>query len=133
MGIASLILAGFFMLMVYWSVDSSCTSIAREIGQAEKKLAVMESECVREAAHWDEQKIPDRLSEKLLRFGLEMKYARQDQIVRMTPDGRPKAGQIAVTRARQRVRDGMMAQATSATAGLPVRPVSVPKKRTVRR
>jgi len=127
-GVVSLIVSIFLMLMLYWSVDSRCSSIAREIGQAEKRLAALDSEFVRVTAKWDEQKIPDRLSERLTRFGLEMKYARQDQVVRMSADGRPLPGQIAVARARQRVREGVMAQASvSETAAAPE---TVPVRRT---
>ena len=133
MGVAALIVTAFLMLMAYWSVDSRCTAIAREIGKAEKALAAYEAEYVRETARWDEQKIPERLNEKLLRFGLEMRYAHQDQIVRMNADGRPKAGQIAVARARQRMREGVLAQATAASASQPIRPGAAAKKRGVRR
>jgi len=139
MGVVSLIVTIFVMSMVYWSVDSRCSSISREIGQAEKRLAELESEYVRVAARWDEQKIPARLSEKLTRFGLEMRYARQDQVVKMTPDGRPRPGQIAVTRARQRVQEGVMAQAavspveSAAANGAPVQNTARAKKRTARR
>lgn len=133
MGVAALIVTAFLMLMAYWSVDSRCTAIAREIGKAEKALAACEAEYVRETARWDEQKIPERLNEKLLRFGLEMRYAHQDQIVRMNADGRPKAGQIAVARARQRMREGVLAQATATPAAQPIRPGVAAKKRGVRR
>lgn len=134
-GFITLVLSAFVMAMVYWQVDSQCSTISREIGEAEKRLKKLESDYVREAARWDEQKIPDRLSEKLLRFGLEMKYARQDQIVRMNADGRPMPG-LAVTRARQRMREDMMAQAqTSESTGAQVRPVAATpvKRRTARR
>lgn len=109
MGIGVLLLTSFIMAMAYCSLDSRCTSISREIGKAEKRLEALEAECVQEMAHWDAMKTPEKLSEKLLRFGLEMKYARQDQIVRMNADGRPAAGQISVTRARQRVRTSTLA------------------------
>lgn len=109
MGIVVLIVTGFIMLMAYWSLDSRCSSISREIGKAEKRYEALEAECVQEMAHWDAMKTPEKLSEKLLRFGLEMKYARQDQIVRMNADGRPVAGQISVARARQRIRTSTIA------------------------
>ncbi len=104
MGVASLILCGFVVMMTYWLFDSQCTSIQREIGKAEKEFDALESECVRETARWDRMKTPEKLAECLVRFGLEMKMQRQDQIVRMNRDGRPEPNQIAVARARSRVR-----------------------------
>lgn len=116
-GVVVLLLTGFMMAMVYWILDSQCSSIAREIGKAEKRYAALEAECVQETARWESLKTPERLSEKLLRFGLEMKYARQDQIVRMTADGRPANGQLSVTRARQRMRTDAMASMESGATG----------------
>lgn len=104
MGIASLIVSALIMAMIYYVLDSRCTLIARDIGKVERRFAQLESECVREAARWDELKTPARLTEKLSRFGLEMRYPRQDQIVRMTADGRPAAGQISVARAQARAK-----------------------------
>ncbi len=104
MGIASLIVSALIMAMIYYVLDSRCTLIARDIGKVERRFAQLEAECVREAARWDELKTPARLTEKLSRFGLEMRYPRQDQIVRMTADGRPAAGQISVARAQARAK-----------------------------
>ena len=88
MGIASLIVSALIMTMIYYVLDSRCTLIARDIGKVERRFTQLEAECVREAARWDELKVTERLTEKLNRFGLEMRYPRQDQIVRMTADGR---------------------------------------------
>lgn len=104
-GVIVLIVTGFIMLMAYWSLDSRCASIAREIGTAEKRFSALEAECVQAMASWDGQKTPEKLSEKLVRFGLEMRYARQDQIVRMGAGGSVvSSNQISVVRARQRAR-----------------------------
>lgn len=105
-GIASLIVSALIMAMIYYMLDSRCDLINRDILKAEKRLSALESECVREAARWDEQKVTERLTEKLMRFGLEMRYPRQDQIVRMNADGRPQLG-LAVKRigARNRIGD----------------------------
>ena len=104
MGIASLIVSALIMAMIYYVLDSRCTLIARDIGKVERRFAQLEAECVREAARWDELKTTERLTEKLNRFGLEMRYPRQDQIVRMTADGRPAVGQISVARAQARAK-----------------------------
>lgn len=116
-GISSLLFTAFIAVLAYYFIDSRCSSIAREIGKAEKRLAALETEYVREAAKWDELKIPERLAEKLTRFGLEMRYARQDQIVRMTPDGRPAPGQLSVARANARMRNGASATMLAGQGG----------------
>lgn len=66
-------------------------------------------------ASWDGQKTPEKLSEKLVRFGLEMRYARQDQIVRMGVGGSAvSSNQISVVRARQRSRTPTVAMQAGA-------------------
>jgi hypothetical protein len=104
MAVAALILCVLLMVLVYWLFDSRCSAIQREIGKAEKVYATLETDCMRETARWDEMKTPEKLAECLTRFGLEMKIQRQDQIVRMNRDGRPAPNQIAVSRARMRIR-----------------------------
>lgn len=141
MGVASLILCGFVVMMVYWMFDSKCTAIQRDIDKAEKEYKALETECTRETSTWNSMKTPEKLSAHLTRFGLEMKLTRQDQIVRMNREGRPVPGQIAVTRARSRSQSiGNMAFKSS-TAGSPATSVpsssrtgrQLPKARTVRR
>lgn len=107
-GVASLIVSALIMAMIYYVLDSRCDLINNDIGKAERRLKALESECVREAARWDEMKIPERLNEKLTRFGLEMRYPRQDQIVQMNADGRAIEG-LAVKRRQQRNKIGDLA------------------------
>ncbi len=116
MGIASLIVSALIMTMIYYVLDSRCTLIARDIGKVERRFTQLEAECVREAARWDELKVTERLTEKLNRFGLEMRYPRQDQIVRMTADGRPAVGQISVARAQARAKAADVAFNDAVTA-----------------
>ena len=116
MGIASLIVSALIMTMIYYVLDSRCTLIARDIGKVERRCTQLEAECVREAARWDELKVTERLTEKLNRFGLEMRYPRQDQIVRMTADGRPAVGQISVARAQARAKAADVAFNDAVTA-----------------
>lgn len=110
MGLAALLVSAFIMLMIYWSLDSRCTTIAQEIGKCEKKFQLLDQESVREMARWNELTPPEKLEEKLVRFGLEMNYARADQWIRMNADGRPQPGQIAVARARTKIASNPVAQ-----------------------
>lgn len=111
-GFVALVFSGFVMMMVYWWLDSGCTTIAEEIGKAEKSFMTLEQEAVREAARWNEMTTPEKLEEKLTRFGLEMNLARADQWVHMNADGRPQPGQISVARAKSRASGASLVDAT---------------------
>ena len=100
MGIASLIVSAFIMMMIFFAMNSRCSAISREIGQREKALQRLESELTRETTRWEEMKVPERLKVALARFGLEMDIPREDQIVRMGRNGMPVPGQIAIARMR---------------------------------
>ena len=112
MGVASLIVSGFIMLMIFFSMDSRCSSITREIGEKEKELQKLEAELTREKTRWDEMKVPERLSIALTKFGLAMSAPREDQIVRMTSAGIPASGQIALRRMKGASRSGSVASVT---------------------
>lgn len=114
-GMAVLVVTGFFILMSYLWLETRCSTIMRDIGRAEKRLAALEAEREREQARWNEMKVPQRLEEKLIRFGLEMKYPTANQVVRMTANGRPREGQLSVARARNRAGLGDVAQASAVT------------------
>jgi len=100
MGVASLIVSAFIMLMIFFAMNSRCSTITREIGLREKTLQRLESELTREKTRWDEMKVPERLKIALTRFGLEMDIPREDQIVRMGRTGVPVPGQLALARLR---------------------------------
>ena len=98
MGVASLIVSGFIMLMIFFGMNSRCSSISREIGKKERELQKLEAELTREKTRWDEMKVPERLNIALARFGLEMSAPREDQLVRMNGAGIPAPGQLALKR-----------------------------------
>ena len=98
MGVASLIISGFIMMMIFFTVNSRCSSITREIGDREHELQRLNAELAREKTRWDEMKVTERLNVALTRFGLEMAAPREDQIVRMNRAGQPAPGQLALKR-----------------------------------
>ncbi len=100
MGIASLIVSGFIMMMIFFAVNSRCAAITREIGVKEKELKRLEAELTREKTRWDDMKTPAKLKRALIKFGLEMNLPREDQIVRMGRSGAPVPGQLALARLR---------------------------------
>jgi len=122
-GVVALLVTVFAMVMFYCMLGMQCTSIAQELQEAEKTYRQLSKESERVAARWNELMAVERLQEKLTRFGLEMNIPRQDQVVRMNAAGRPKPGQIAVARARERLATANMAQ---------VSPETQPRKRTAR-
>ena len=101
-GIVALLVTGFAMVMVYCVLGMRCTSIARELQEAEKDYEQLTREGDRVATRWTELMAVDRLQERITRFGLDMNFPRPDQVVRMNAAGRPIQG-IAVTRARERL------------------------------
>lgn len=116
-----------------WSLQAKCDKIRAKIAHAEKRLAQQDSEYEREATRLEEMVTPEKLAEKLIRFGLEMNYARADQVVRMTAHGHPAPGQISVARALQRARtDAMAYQDVSTPSPLRMGRLTT-KRRSVRR
>lgn len=113
MGVASLIVSAFIMLMIVFGMNSRCSSISREIGRKEKELQRLEAELTREKTRWDEMKVPERLNVALARFGLEMSAPREEQVVRMTGDGVPAPGQLALKRMQGLTKTDAMASNSS--------------------
>ncbi len=55
-GMVALIVTSFIMLMIYWTLDSQCTSILREIGKSENEAKLLDAEYGREDARWNAMK-----------------------------------------------------------------------------
>ena len=124
--IVSLIVMGFIMLMVCCNLEARCGAIADEIGAAEKTMAALEREYSREMVRWEGMKTPEKLTDRLLRSGLDMRFSRPEQVVRMTKGGVPAPGQISVARANLRSQLSTVAQLQPA-------PAKRNNKKTVRR
>ena len=100
--IVALIVLSFFALMVYWSQDARCSALSQEIGRAEREYKRLESNCQREASNWEDLKTLANLDQALIRHGIDMRQANQEQIVHMGANGQPEPGQISVARIRSR-------------------------------
>ena len=101
--IVTLIVLSFLAIMIYWSQDSYCSTLAQEIGKAEKEYKRLENDCQREAASWDRLKTPDNLRQAFIRHGLDMDRPNQEQVIHMDAKGLPKPGQMSVARIRRRL------------------------------
>ena len=100
MGVASLFVSAFIMMMIFFAMNAKCSAITREIGLKERELQRLDGELAREKTRWDDMKVPERLKTALTRFGLEMDVPREDQLVRMSNAGVPVPGQLALARLR---------------------------------
>lgn len=126
-GIFALIFCVCIAMLVYWSLDQRCTTIGREIGKAERTIKSLETELGRENMKWAEMTSPQKLDEKLVRFGIQMRRQALDQVVKMNIDGRPAQG-LAVQRALNRNR-----MKSEVLAGDSAVPSSTKKPQRVRR
>ena len=129
MGVASLIVSAFIMLMIFFSINSRCSSISREIGKKEKELQKLEAELTREKTRWDEMKVPERLSIALTKFGLAMSAPREDQMVRMTSAGVPAPGQLALRRMKGSSKSGSMASVSPRSRSVRTATTSASRRR----
>ena len=114
-GVVAVLMTVFLVVMCYCALGMRCTSIAKELQQAEKEYKQLTKESERVAARWTELMAVKQLEEKLARFGLEMNLQRADQVVRLNAKGRPLSNQIAVTRAKERLATANMAQMSPGT------------------
>lgn len=97
-----LLITGSIMIFAYWFFDFRCVTIANDIGKAEKKLRLLNSNLEREMMKWNEMKTPERLEAALAKHGLDMHNPRPDQVIKMGIDGDVAPRQMSVVRARRR-------------------------------
>jgi len=81
-----------FVLFGYLAVDNRCNARGQLIRDLEKRYASLEDERIREEAKWNAMKTPDELERRLLQHGIQMVYARPDQVIRMPALGLAVAG-----------------------------------------
>jgi len=99
---AAILLLFFVMVILNMLSSSRCTQLVGEKCKMERELAKLEDARMRESSRWEEMKTPEKIEAALVRHGLKMSLPRFDQTIRVRKDGSIPAGQIAVTRARQR-------------------------------
>ena len=94
----------FFFVMVILNLlsSSSCTQLQNAKGAFEREIAKLEDARTREATRWEKLKTTENIENALFRHGLSMKLPRADQIIRMTAEGRPRAGQISLSKMKMR-------------------------------
>ena len=103
MHIGAVVLMLFAMVILNLLASSSCQQQHKEIGEKERELAKLEDSFTRESTRWEEMKTRERIDAALRSHGLKMDFAAPDQIVRVLANGKPRAGQTSVRRARARI------------------------------
>jgi len=100
---AAILVTLFVMVILHLLASSSCQQLMKTIGEKERQLARLEDERARESARWEEMKTTENLEQMLVKHGLKMRYSKSDQVVRMSANGRPQAGQRSVAKSRLRL------------------------------
>lgn len=98
--IATNIVFAVIMAVVYVLFDTSICSLKSDLNELDRQEKRLEDQYTREHARWEEMHTPEKLNQQLARFGLDMNYHRNDQIIRIDSHGRVHAGQFAARRAR---------------------------------
>lgn len=100
--VAGIIAALVTMVVVNLVADTRCTQTIKSIGEKEKQLARLEQDRLRESTAWDAMTTAENLDRALVRHGLNMRYPKPEQVVRMDASGTPRYGQTSVKLALQR-------------------------------
>ena len=90
------------MVIINLGAKSGCEKLVVSIRNKEREYNRLEEDRVRAIARWDEMTTPDRLDKALRAHGLNMKYPRADQQVRMTREGVPYRDQLSMKVAKKR-------------------------------
>lgn len=119
----------FFFVMVILNLlsSSSCTQLHNAKGELEREIARLDDAKMRESTRWEEMTTPEKVEESLVRFGIAMRPPRPEQMVRMTRDGRPHAGQLSLARLKSRT--GVKAASVTSSAKDVQSAVRVPYRR----
>lgn len=83
--------------------DARCSQVRDSIGRKEKMLARLEQDRDREDAAWQQMTTASNLERALIRHGLNMRYPKDEQVIRMDASGSPRPGQRSVELARCRL------------------------------
>ena len=101
--IVGIIVALVLVVVVNLVADARCNQTMRSIGEKEKLLARLEQDRQRESAAWEQMTTAGNLDRALLRHGLDMRYPKSEQVIRMDASGTPRYGQRSVALAKARL------------------------------
>lgn len=101
--IAGIILALLIAVVMNLVAESRCSQTSDLIGEKKKLLARLEQDRDREDAAWQQMTTSSNLERALIRHGLNMRYPKDEQVIRMDASGTPRYGQRSVELARSRL------------------------------
>ena len=94
----ALTLIGVTGCLFFWALDTKCNVLGEDIRCKEMQQRALNEQLIREEIQWNASKTPEKLDEALTAHGLQMRYPKADQLVRMTPGGTPVRGQLSMVK-----------------------------------
>jgi len=111
--VGGIIAALVTMVVINLVAEARNSQTIRSIGEKEKLLVRLDKDLQRESIAWDQMTTAERLDEALIRHGLDMRYPKSEQIVRMSASGELVRGQESVRLAQcRRSSSGTVASTT---------------------
>lgn len=101
--VAGIILTLLVAVVMNLVAESRCKQVQDSIGEKEKLLARLEQDRQRESAAWEQMTTASCLERALVRHGLNMRYPKSEQVIRMDASGTPRYGQRSVELAKNRI------------------------------
>lgn len=68
---------------VYLIMDNKCSKYEKQIKELETANKKSDNDLIREETRFNSMKTPEKINDLLLRHGMQMDYARPEQVVRM--------------------------------------------------
>lgn len=101
--VAGIILALMVAIVMNLVAESRSSQVWDSICEKEKLLDRLEQDRQRESAAWEQMTTASGLERALVRHGLNMRYPKSEQVVRMDASGTPRYGQRSVELAKRRL------------------------------
>lgn len=122
--VAGIILTLLVAVVMNLVAESRCTQVRDSIGEKEKLLARLEQDRQRESAAWEQMTTASSLERALVRHGLNMRFPKSEQVIRMDASGTPRYGQRSVELAKNRLSAATTVVLNSRGASVRTRPRS---------
>lgn len=122
--VAGIILTLLVAVVMNLVAESRCTQVRDSIGEKEKLLARLEQDRQRESAAWEQMTTASSLERALVRHGLNMRFPKSEQVIRMDASGTPRYGQRSVELAKNRLSASATVVSNSRGASVRTRPRS---------
>lgn len=101
--VGGIIAALVTMVVINLVAEARCSQTTRSIREKEKLLVKLEQDRQRESDAWDQMTTAANLDRALINHGLDMRYPKSEQVIRMDASGTPRYGQESVKLAMNRL------------------------------